>query len=104
MADFGNYLMQYAYHGLDSPVSYKPEDRGSACAERNRSQFVRGLDSLQARLHDRECLLGAFSLVDIAVASWIQIGTFFGIKIDAYPRVADWLKHCSDRPACRRAR
>lgn len=104
VADFGNYLMQYAYHGLDSPVSYKPEDRSKSCAEYNRSQLVRGLDSLQARLQDRECLLGAFSLVDIAAASWLQVGTMFGIKLDSHPRVADWLKRCSERPACRRAR
>ena len=104
MADLGNFLMQYAYHGLDSPVSYKLEDRSKACAEYNRSQFVRGLDSLQARLEDRECLLGAFSLVDIAAASWLQLGTFLGIKLDSHPRAADWLKRCSERPACRRAR
>jgi GSH-dependent disulfide-bond oxidoreductase len=103
MADLGSYLMQYAYHGPDSPVSYKPGDRSKACAEYNRSQFVRGLDSLQARLQDREYLLGDFSLVDIAPASWLQVGTFFGIKLDSHPRVADWLKRCSERPACRRA-
>lgn len=104
MADLGNYLMQFAYHGLDSPVSYKPEDRSKACAEYNRSQLVRGLDSLQARLRDREHLLGAFSLVDIAAASWLQLGTMFGIELESHPRVADWLKRCSERPACRRAR
>jgi glutathione S-transferase len=104
MADFGNYMMQYAYHGLDSPVSYKPEDRSGACAEYNRSQFVRGLDSLQTRLQEREYLLGAFSLVDIAAASWLLSGSALGIKLDTHPRVADWLKRCSERPACRRAR
>jgi len=104
MADFGNYMMQYAYHGLDSPVSYKPEDRSRACAEYNRSQFVRGLDSLQARLQEREYLLGAFSLVDIPAASWLQLGGMFGIEIDSHPRVADWLKRSGERAACRRAR
>jgi glutathione S-transferase len=104
VADFGNYMMQYAYHGLDAPVSYKPEDRSRACAEYNGSQFVRGLDALQARLQDREHLLGDFSLVDIAAASWLQLGTMFGVKLDGHPRVADWLKRCSERPACQRAR
>lgn len=104
VADFGNYMMQYAYHGLDSPVSYQPEDRSKACAEYNRSQFVRGLDALQARLQGREYLLGAFSLVDIPAASWLQLGVMFGIKLDSHPRVADWVKRCSERPACQRAR
>jgi glutathione S-transferase len=105
LADFGNYMMQYAYHGLDSPVSYKPEDRSKACAEYNRSQFSRGLDALQARLEAREYLLGgAFSLADIPAASWLQTGGMLGIKVDGHPRVADWLKRCSERPACRRAR
>jgi glutathione S-transferase len=105
MADFGSYLMQYAYHGLDSPVSYKPEDRSKACAEYNRSQFIRGLDALEARLQAREYLLGgAFSLADIAAASWLQTGGMLGIKVEGHPRVASWLKRCSERPACRRAR
>ena len=104
VAELGNSLMQYAYHGLDSPVSYRPEDRSKACAEYNHSQFVRGLDSLQARLQDREYLLGTFSLVDIAAASWLQFGAFLGINLDSHPRVAAWLKRCSERPACRRAR
>ncbi|HEX7326986.1 MAG TPA: glutathione S-transferase family protein [Casimicrobiaceae bacterium] len=104
VADFGNYLMQYAYHGLDSPVSYKLEDRSKACAEYNRSQLDRGLDALQTRLADRECLLGAFSLADIAAVSWLQFGAMLGVKLDSHPRVADWLGRCSERPACRRAR
>ncbi|HXY05300.1 MAG TPA: glutathione S-transferase family protein [Burkholderiaceae bacterium] len=103
MADLGNYMMQYAYHGLDSPVSYKAEDRSKVCAEYNRSQFVRGLDSLQTRLQGREFLLDTFSLVDIPAASWLQVGAGFGIELDSHPRVADWLKRCSERAACRRA-
>ena len=104
VADFGNYMMQYAYHGLDSPVSYKPADRSKACAEYNRSQCMRGLDALQTRLQGREYLLGAFSLADIPAASWLQLGGRFGVKVDGHPLVADWLKRCSERPACRRAR
>jgi glutathione S-transferase len=104
MADLGNYLLQYAYHGLDSPVSYKPEDRSKACAEYNHSQVMRGLDALQARLKEREYLLGSFSLADIPAASWLQLGHMFGMRIDSHPPVADWLKRCGERPACQRAR
>ena len=104
MIELGNYMMQYLYHGLDTPFSYKPEDRSKACAEYNRSQFIRGLDALQARLQNREYLLDAFSLVDIPAASWLMLGTKFGIKLDSVPQVADWLKRCGERPACKRAR
>ena len=104
MTELGNYMMQYLYHGLDTPFSYKPEDRSKACAEYNRSQFIRGLDATQARLQNREYLLDAFSLVDIPAASWLMLGTKFGIKLDTHPRVADWLKRCGERPARKRAR
>src|SRR5215470_197576 len=104
LADFNNYMMQSVYHGLDSPVSYKPADRSKACAEYNSSQFMRGLDALEARLQEREYLLDSFSLADIPAASCLQIGSLLGIKFDGRPRVADWLKRCSERPACGRAR
>lgn len=104
MAELGNYMMQYLYHGLDTPFSYKSGDRSKVCAEYNQSQFIRGLDALQARLQNGEHLLGAFSLVDIPAASWLMLGTMFGIKLDNHPRVADWLKRCAERPASKRAR
>lgn len=104
MTELGNYMMQYLYHGLDTPFSYKPEDRSGACAEYNRSQFIRGIDALQVRLQEREYLLGAFSLVDIPAASWLLLGTMFGIELDSHPRVSDWLRRCGERPACKRAR
>jgi glutathione S-transferase len=104
MTELGNYMMQYAYHGLDTPFSYKPEDRSKACAAYNQAQFIRGLDALQARLQNGEYLLDAFSLVDIGSASWLMLGNMIGIKFDGHPRVAEWLKRCGDRPASKRAR
>lgn len=104
VTELGNYMMQYLYHGLDTPFSYKPEDRSKTCAEYNHSQFIRGLDALQARLGNRDYLLGTFSLVDIPAASWLMLGTMFGIKVDAHPQVAGWLERCGERPACKRAR
>ncbi len=104
MTELGNYMMQYLYHGLDTPFSYKPEDRSKACAAYNQSQFVRGLDALQERLRNGEHLLGAFSLADVPAASWLMLGTMLGVKLDSHPRVADWLGRCRERPACKRAR
>jgi glutathione S-transferase len=104
MTELGPYLMQYLYHGLDTPVSYKPEDRSKAAAEYNRSQLDRLLAALEARLDGREYLLGGFSLVDVAAASWLALGTQFGLDLGRYPRVAAWLKRCRERPAFKRAR
>jgi glutathione S-transferase len=104
MTELGPYMMQYLYHGLDTPVSYKPEDRSKASAEYNRSQLDRILDALEARLEGREYLLGGFSLVDVAAASWLVMGTMFGLKLDRHPRVAAWCKRCGERPAFKRAR
>jgi glutathione S-transferase len=104
MTELGNCMMQYLYHGLDTPFSYKPKDRSRACAEYNQSQFDRGLDALQARLRNREFLAGAFSLVDIPAASLLLVGNMFGIEFNGHPRVAEWLERCRGRPAFERAR
>lgn len=103
MAELGPYMMQHLYHGLDTPVSYKSEDRSKAAAEYNLSQFNRQLDVLEARLGNQEHLLGAFSLVDVAAASWLALGTMFGLKLDRHPRVAAWCTRCAERPAFKRA-
>ena len=104
MTELGSYLMQYLYHGLDTPVSYKPADRSKAAAEYNRSQLERLLDALEARLAGRDYLMGNFSLVDVAAASWLLLGAQLGLKLDRRPRVAAWCKRCGERPAFKRAR
>ncbi len=103
MTELGPYMLQYLYHGLDTPVSYKSEDRSKAAAEYCLMQFNRQLDVLEARLAGRECLMGAFSLVDVAVASWVSIGTMLGLKLERHAGVAGWCKRCAERPAFKRA-
>ena len=103
-ADFGPYMMQVLYHGMDTPFSYRPQDRSQAAADYSLGQFNRGLDALEARLQTREHLLADFTLADIAVSSWLLIGTAFGVKLDAHPNVEGWLKRCAARPALKRAR
>jgi len=103
--ELGNYMMQYLYHGLDSPVSYQPADRSKAAADYNHSQFIRCLDALEARLDSRQHMLGDdFSLVDIATASWLLLGTMLGLGLDSRARVAAWTQRCAGRPAFKRAR
>jgi glutathione S-transferase len=104
MTELGSYMMQYLYHGLDTPVSFKPADRSKAAADYSHSQLDRLLAALEARLEGRDYLLGTFSLVDVAAASWLALGAMFGLKLDQYPRVAAWCKRCTERPAFKRAR
>ncbi len=104
MTEIGTYMMQYLYHGLDSPVSYQPQDRSKAAAAFNRAQLDRLLDTLETRLEGRDCLMGGFSLVDVAAASWLLLGTQLGLPLEGRPRVAAWCKGCAERPAFKRAR
>ena len=103
MAELGPYMMQYLYHGLDTPVSFKREDRSKAAGDYSFMQFSRQLDVLQRQVASREYLLGDFSLADIAVASWLALGTMFGLKLDHHAKVAAWCKRCTERPAAKRA-
>ncbi|MDF2462607.1 MAG: Glutathione S-transferase [Ramlibacter sp.] len=103
--ELGTYMLQYMYHGMDSPVSYAPADRSAACAAYNRSQLDRCLGALDARLAGRAALVGnAFSLADLAVASTLAFGTMCGLTLDAWPHVVAWLEHCTSRPARQQAR
>lgn len=99
-----SYMMQYLYHGLDTPVSYAPEDRSQAAADYNLSQLKRNLDAVEARLREGDYLLGTFSLVDVAVGSVLALGTKFGLNIEDHSHTTGWLKRCAERPAFKRAR
>jgi GST-like protein len=89
---------------MNTPVSYKPEDQSKATAAYNKSQLERMLDALEARLGNRDYLIGTFSLADLAAASWLMLGSMFGLPLDRWPRTAAWLKRCTERPALKRAR
>ena len=104
MTELGPYMMQYLYHGMDTPVSYKPEDRSKATAAYNKSQLDRLLDALETRLAGRDYLVGTFSLVDVAASSGLLFGTMLGLPLDRWPRTAGWCKRCAERPALKRAR
>ena len=104
MTELGGYMMQYLYHGLDSPVSYRPADRSAAAASFSHGQFMRCLDALSSRLDGRSHLLGDFTLVDIAAASWLLMGAGFGVTLEKHPTVSEWLGRCAERPARSKAR
>ena len=104
MAELGPYMMQYLYHGMDTPVSYKKEDRSKAAGDYSLMQFNRQLDALEARLASQDYLLGSFTLVDIACASWLGLGAMLGLKLERHARVTAWCARCAERPAYKRAR
>ena len=102
--ELGGHMMQYLYHGLDTPMSYDPTDRSRAAADYSLSQLRRCLDALEARLHKHEHMLDGFTLVDIACVSGLLFGTRLGISLSDYPGVSAWRQRCADRPALQRAR
>jgi glutathione S-transferase len=94
------YMMQWLYHGADTPVSYAPADRSKATADYNHGQYLRMLDALDARLTGRDYILGgAFSLADIPAASSQLVGLDLGGSIEGRKNVAAWLERCRTRPA-----
>jgi len=102
--ELGPYMMQYLYHGMDCPVSYKPEDRSKATAAYNKYQLDRILEGLEGRLDGRQYLIDDFTLVDVAAASWLLLGKMLGLPFDQWARTAAWVKRCSERPAFKRAK
>ena len=94
------YMMQWLYHGLDTPVSYKTADRSQATADYNHGQYLRLLDALEARLTGRPYVLGeAFSLADIPAASSLLVGIDLGGSVEGRANVTAWLERCRARPA-----
>lgn len=94
-----SYMLQYVYHGLDTRISYKPEDRSKAAAEYTFANFNRHLDMLEARLRGREYVIGSFTLVDIPIADVIGFGRMLKVPMEGRANVAAWLERCYKRPA-----
>ena len=98
------YMMQFLYHGADTPVSYAPADRSKATADYNHAQHLRNLDALEARLTGRDYILGsAFSLADVPAASSLLRGRDLGASVEGRKNVEAWLARCGARPALARA-
>ena len=96
------YMMQYLYHGLDTPRVVQAGHRSKATATKH-GQLRRLLDALDARLEGREHLLGAFSLADISSAEVLISGVGLGVSLEGRANVERWLDRCRARPALARA-
>src|SRR5262249_43944906 len=100
VVELASHMMQYAYHGLDTPMSYDPQDRSRAAGDYSHLQFTRCLNALETRLAGHDHVLGGgFTLVDLACASGLIFGTSLGVSLSGHPRVADWMGRCAERPA-----
>jgi len=102
--ELGAFGLQYAYHGLDTPVSYAKEQRSRATAEFNSKMLERALGVLEARLQGREYILDRFTLADLANASVLRFLTMLGLPLEGHSNVQAWLKRCSSRPALERVK
>ncbi|AMO23069.1 glutathione S-transferase family protein [Ramlibacter solisilvae] len=104
-AELGTHMLETMYHGMDTPVSFQAQDRSAAAAAYHRAQLARCVAALEARLADRDWLLGAeFSLADLAAGGTLAFGVMCGLPLDGSPRTAAWVARCSSRPARQRAR
>jgi glutathione S-transferase len=98
-------MLQTMYHGMDTPISFQTQDRSAAAAAYHGSQFARSVAALEARLADRDWLLGKdFSLVDLAAGGMLAFGALCGLSLEGSPRTAAWVERCTNRPARQRAR
>ncbi len=71
--------------------------------ERYRTESVRLLGVLEARLADLDYLVGeAYSVADVATFPWVRSLHRIeqgGLPMAEFPRVLDWLADCLERPA-----
>jgi glutathione S-transferase len=104
MTELHTFALRYIYHGLDSPISYKPEQRSQAAAEFNLASTKRNLAMLDARLASREFLLGSFTLVDVIAGSTVRFAKMMGVPMEGVPHVTAWLARLAARPALAKVR
>ena len=83
-----------------------PEDKRDAkLADENEHQLGRPLMVLDAAVANTPYLLGEhFTVADLNVASILSWARPAQIDMSAFPKVAEWLKNCAERPAARAAR
>jgi glutathione S-transferase len=93
------FMLQYIYHGLDSPMSFDPPDRSRAAAAYSFANSKWHFDMLENRLRDRQFVLDAFSLADISIAAVLGFGMMAGVPIGQHPAARAWLDRWNGRPA-----
>jgi len=86
-------------------VVYPEAERDAAAADAGEKELKQPLDILDGVLGRNSNLLGAnFTVADLNVASILAWARPANIDMSAFPRTAEWLKNCAERPAARAAR
>lgn len=98
------FALRFIYHGLDSPISYKADQRSKAAADFNLAATQRNLAMLDARLATREYIMGAFSLVDVLAGSAVRFAKMMGVSTENAPHVTAWVTRLNSRPALAKVR
>jgi glutathione S-transferase len=81
---------------------YERDAAAADAAERTLGQLLKVLDGALGR---SAALLGDdFTVADLNVASILAWARPANIDISPFPKVAEWLKNCAERPAARAAR
>ena len=104
IAELHYHLREYIYHGLASPISYKPDQQSKAAAEFNLERTKANLAMLDKRIADREHVCGAFTLVDTLVGATVRFGQRMGVKIEGVRHVDSYIERLSKRPALARVK
>jgi glutathione S-transferase len=79
--------------------------RDAAAAHEAEKALAQPLGVLDGALGHSACLLGDnFTVADLNVASILSWARPAQIDMAPFPRVAEWLKNCAERPAARAAR
>ena len=83
-----------------------PEDKRDArAADDAEKQLVQPLQVLDGALGGNAYLLGGhFTVADLNVASILAWARPAQIDMSSFPKMAEWLKNCAERPAARAAR
>jgi glutathione S-transferase len=80
----------------------KRDPAAADAAEKTLAQRLRVLDGVLG--HSANLLGDNFSVADLNVASILAWARPAQIDMSAFPKAADWLKNCAERPAARAAR
>jgi glutathione S-transferase len=84
---------------------YPEEKRDAAAADAAERTLAHPLKVLEGALGRTANLLGDnFTVADLNVASILAWARPAQIDMSAFPKLAEWLKNCADRPAARAAR
>lgn len=98
-------VFTYAMHGVDDARMALPKEKRSAhVAEANKKTFEDSMNILDARLADRDFLLGKnFTLADVAIGSVVMVAPMIAkLQLDAWPHVQAWAGRLMSRPALAR--